>query len=515
MRGGQAYLKTGTDMNYQKAVKNSFFSVLAQFVIIVMGFCTSRVLNHHMGEALVGANGVIANVLGILSVSELGFSTAVVYHLYRVVRDRDEEKIAALMNLYRKAYQAVAGVILLSGLCLVPFIHRFMKNSPFSAGYVRVLFLLWLCRTVINYLLSYRRSILIADQREYVVSILVLVSYTLNAVLIIVLVLLTENYLLALGSNIVCESLLSILLNGYVDRQYPFLRKYRALRIDREQWERIFADMKNIFFSKLSLKVFTSTDNLIVSGLIGVAVNGLYSNYVMISSSVINVVVAAGNSLQPTVANIFLDQDLEKDHDVLRQISFLFFWIASFSSAALISLLTPFVRELWLGEAYVLDRAVVTAIVASTAVIIIGYPLSAVLAAGGLFRIERNISLAASLLNLGLSLLLAKPLGLIGVILGTIAAHLFCLVARARCFFKDFLERSIRPYALEMLSYFLLVILESVLTSAVTDRIYLTPGPWSFWESCLCCVLIPNGINLLLFFRSKRFRSVLQMVLRR
>ena len=64
-----------------------------------------------MGAELVGMNGVISNVINILSVTELGISTAIVYHLYGALARKDEHEIASLMNLYRKAYRIFAVIV--------------------------------------------------------------------------------------------------------------------------------------------------------------------------------------------------------------------------------------------------------------------------------------------------------------------------------------------------------------------------------------------------------------------
>ncbi|MBR1740981.1 MAG: hypothetical protein IJ733_03745 [Lachnospiraceae bacterium] len=500
-------------MRFRNAIKNSFFSVLAQIVLIFLGFGSSRVLNHQLGETLVGVNGVISNVIGVLSISELGFSTAVVYHLYRELAAKDEEKIAALMNLYRRAYQIIAGILFFSGLCLLPFIHHFMRENPFSVSYIRTLYLLWLLRTVLNYLLGYRRSILIADQREYVVSIVVLATNFLDYMAVILVVFFTKNYMAALGMNIVFEGILNCLLNRYIEKKYIYLSRYRKLRLDREGKALIFQDIKNIFFSQIAVKLLWSTDNLIISGMIGVAVNGLFNNYSLISTSVTSIVRAAGNSIQPTMANLFLEKDSGKSCAVFRQLSFLFFWIASFVCASLLCLMTPFVREFWLGEKYILADSTVIFMAACTAVHIMGMPLAMSMTVSGLFRIEKYLSGTAAVANIILSVVLVKPLGVNGVIFGTIFAHAFSLVVRGWNFFGKYLKLSIRQYAFELMSYFLLIFAESFLTVILVDRFYVTGNLGSFLLSCMICVCVPNGINLLIFFRTWRFRSMLGMFL--
>ena len=108
--------------------KNSFVSVFAQALIILAGFFSQRVINLKLGTELVGLNGVASNVIAIFSVTELGLSTAIVFHLYRAMAEGAEKKQAALMNLYRRAYYAVAGAIAILGFSFLPFVHLFLRE---------------------------------------------------------------------------------------------------------------------------------------------------------------------------------------------------------------------------------------------------------------------------------------------------------------------------------------------------------------------------------------------------
>ena len=69
-------------MKIKSLFRNSFFSLLSQLVLLLFGFLSQRAMNLYMGTELVGMNGVISNVISMLSVTELGVSTAIVYHLY-------------------------------------------------------------------------------------------------------------------------------------------------------------------------------------------------------------------------------------------------------------------------------------------------------------------------------------------------------------------------------------------------------------------------------------------------
>ena len=225
-------------MRIKNLFRNSFFSMLSQFALLILGFFSQRAMNLYMGAELVGMNGVISNVINILSVTELGISTAIVYHLYGALARKDEAEIASLMNLYRKAYHVFAVLVFAAGMAVLPFIHLFMKNNSYSLSYIRVLYAMWLVRTVLSYLLTYRKSLLIADQKEYIASITGLILNVVSYLAIILLVTWEQNYLLALGIGTVTEVVLNIWISWYVEQKYPFLPA-------EKRKEHIVSDEKN------------------------------------------------------------------------------------------------------------------------------------------------------------------------------------------------------------------------------------------------------------------------------
>ena len=499
-------------MRLKNVFRNSFFSLMSQFVLIIMGFFSQRVMNLIMGEALVGMNSVISNIIGILSVTELGIASAIVFHLYRMLAVQDQEGIASLMNLYRRAYYVFAVVITVAGLCIMPFVHMFLRENQFSLSYIRVIYVLWLARTTLTYLLSYKRSILIADQREYIVSIVTLLINLLNYGCIIVIVLLWQNYQLALFLNIVVEVLLNIWIISYVNKKYPFLKKYRSKPLEKGLMATIFGDVKNIFVSRLSSKLLVSTDNLIISSFISVVTTGLYANYSFIMQSVTNVMLALANAVQPTVGNLFTEHDQNKNHQVLRQMGFVFFVLAAFCSASLMSLASIFVTDFWLTESHGLSVKIVICCVVNTYLFIMNLPTSIVMTVSGMFDKERNISVIYAAVNLVFSLILVRPLGVVGVLVGTSLSYLVQIAFRIHVFFSDYLCRRSARYLNDMAQYGVLAVLETVLTYWTVRIVYQGGGVMRFILAMVICMCIPNLMNLMIFMKSWRMQSIFHMI---
>lgn len=498
-------------MQLKNTAKNIFFGILGQVVLILVGFFCQRTMNLLLGAELVGMNGVFSNVIAILSVSELGISTAVVYNLYSTIARRDERETAALMNLYRKAYRIFALVILGIGLAAMPFVHLLLKNVDFSLGYIRLVFTMWLVRTALSYLLSYKRSVLIADQREYIVSIATLTVNVLNYSSTILILEVSRNYVLALGVNIAVEAVSNLWLTGYVNRRYPFLVRMKGEPLDRRILSKVADNIKNIFVTRLFSKLLLSTDNIIISGFISTMIVGLYNNYCLVTQSVINIMVALAGAVKPTLGHLFLEQDRKKDVAALRLVTFLFFMGASTASVCVFCLITPFVGDFWLNEKYLMGMGFVAASVVQFFVTAMGLPLEAVMGVTGLFDRERNVAAITAAVNLAVSLALVVPLGIVGVLAGTVAAYTVQICFRMRLFFRVYAEQSPLTYLWDLLQYILLTCGETAAFYWVSLRIYRQGSVLRFGVTAAVCALGPVALNLAIFARSGRMRELLQL----
>ena len=468
--------------------------MLSQFALLILGFFSQRAMNLYMGAELVGMNGVISNVINILSVTELGISTAIVYHLYGALARKDEAEIASLMNLYRKAYHVFAVLVFAAGMAVLPFIHLFMKNNSYSLSYIRVLYAMWLVRTVLSYLLTYRKSLLIADQKEYIASITGLILNVVSYLAIILLVTWEQNYLLALG--------------------IPFLRQRRKEKSTSSLTKRIVRDLKSLFISRISEKMLYCTDNLIISGFIGVGTVGRYANYCMITQAISNILTILANTIQPTVGDYFTEKNRQRNYEILRQLTFGFFCIASVVSVGLFSLITPFVRDIWLGPSYELGWGITVFCIVVLLVRIMGLPLSLVMGVTGLFEKEKNVGASSALLNLIVSLALVKPYGMAGVLLGTLLSYLLQILYRYIIYFRDFLEmpgEALR-YAQDIGEYLAVIAGEVLLMQKIVPLIYGAGGMLLFCVCFLLCIAIPLLLDLVIFGRGWRLQSIVTMV---
>jgi len=77
---------------FGNTVKNALYSYVNQFIFIILGLVSRYVFIEYLGSDYLGANGLFTNILGVLSLSELGVGAALGVALYKPLAEKDTEK---------------------------------------------------------------------------------------------------------------------------------------------------------------------------------------------------------------------------------------------------------------------------------------------------------------------------------------------------------------------------------------------------------------------------------------
>ena len=157
-------------MRTKKSIYNAIAATLASGVGMILGFITQKVFLDCLGLEYSGANGLFTNIMSMLSIVEMGIGSAIIYNLYKPIADNDKEKITTLMYFYQKCYRILAAVIFLLGIIIIPLVPIFVGETTIPESII-LLYFLALVDIVFSYLISYKRSILIANQENYLINI--------------------------------------------------------------------------------------------------------------------------------------------------------------------------------------------------------------------------------------------------------------------------------------------------------------------------------------------------------
>ena len=150
----------------KRSVQNMIMGFTYHISVVILSFVSRTVFINMLGREYLGLNGIFSDVLSLLSMADLGFSTAMACSFYKPLADKDEQKIASLVAFYNKIYNIIAGIVLFLGLCCVPFLKFIIKTEK-DIPNLEIYYLLSLISVVASYLFVYKTTLLTADQKDF------------------------------------------------------------------------------------------------------------------------------------------------------------------------------------------------------------------------------------------------------------------------------------------------------------------------------------------------------------
>lgn len=167
-------------MYTEKALKNTIYNVSSLIINALATFVVRTVFVMYLGEEILGVNATIIDTVNLLTMSEMGIQSAIIYKMYKPIIDGDIKRQCVLFNLYRNAYRIVALIILIIGLLLVPFIPQVVK-SEIEIGLIYKAYFLQLFLVTATYFVSYYKIILLAYQNQYILLYSLIIGFFANA----------------------------------------------------------------------------------------------------------------------------------------------------------------------------------------------------------------------------------------------------------------------------------------------------------------------------------------------
>lgn len=422
----------------QKSLRNAKWGILLQLVTMLTSFVIRTLFMRCLGVALNGLNGLMLEVVAILSMAEMGFGTAIVYHLYKPLAAGDTDAVNRLMGLYRRSYRGIACVLVGIGLLLMPFVPAIVTGVDFSNGYIRAVFGLFIIQTASSYLFSYKRSLFNADQKNYIVTLFSIVFNVLTAVVAVLTLILSRAYIPFLIAQIAMTLLGNVAISLYADQKYPFL-KQKPLPVSQEEKKSVFSSIRHLFVGLVSGKITTSTDNVLISVLVSTYQIGLYSNYSLISNAVTGLFRKVSSGMVGSMGNLYVTASHARAEAAFHRMEFVFGAAGLVASLMMYAVLTPFVR-LWLGAQYLLSDGALLVCMINQFLFIAREPLWHMSTASGLFSIDKYVSIFGSVVNLIVSIVLGRIIGMVGIFVGTTCTLVIQIVLKEWFLYKRRLD---------------------------------------------------------------------------
>lgn len=490
---------------------NMLTGVAGYGINTVMGFICRIIFVRTLATDYLGINGLFTNILSMLSLAELGISSAIVYALYKPLAENDEAKIASIMNYYRKAYMAIGCFVAVMGLALMPFLDLIITDPPAIKESIYLLYLLYLTSTTISYFFSYRQSLLTAAQRQYIVSGYNYVITIAQSVLQTIYLLATHEYIGYLLIQIAGGITYNVWVSAKAAKDYPYIKDRNAEPLSKEERKSLFRNIKALAINKVSGVLVNSTDNIAITYFTGLNSVGFASNYTLFSNTLNSLITMVFNSLTGSVGNFNASTDEENQYRFFKSLTTANFWLYGWAGIGMTFVSGDLVSWFY-GSAYVLPLGVPLLLALNFYTIGVIHACYTFKSTLGLFRYGQYILLFTGIINLVLDVLLGKIWGVTGIYLATLIARLCTnLWYEPYAVYRYGFHKPFRFYIRDYCKNTIVLLLAGVPCWAVCDSFHFY-APVNALLKAIVCTVIPNSVFYLSFHKTEEGQYLLDRV---
>lgn len=497
-------------MRTEKTLKNISYALIASVLLAILSIIIRKVFLNYMPFELLGYEGLFGNVFSLIALADLGLETVILYRLLEAFANDKKSDISYIMSVYKKLYFFVGIVVFLIGMLLIPFLKLIIKEDITNWTYVYLIYVIQLLSTLCTYFLAYSRLIYVANQQEYICTKIDTIITCIFSIIKIICLVRFHSFILyilcSLFSNLICN----ICVYFRAKNDYDYI-KY-SIRIKSEDIKKlgISKDIKNNIVQKICGTIYGGTDNILISAFLGIRYVGLMSNYLLIGGYVTTFLVKVMKPFQVSIGNfIYSNNDSEESLQHFKMFDLMSFFVACFVSGSYFCLFNSTISVIF-GNKYLLSESFVFAFALNQYIMWNHQFLTFYRNSFGKYELDKKYIMIAAVSNIVFSILLAKPFGISGIMLGTVIGHLGFWIGRQRVVYTEYISEKTINYYIRQIFRFGLWMIEMMISYYLCHL--LSDTMKNIVIKFMICFIVTTLINIIVFCRSKEMKLIIYYV---
>lgn len=492
---------------------NIFTGFVGYGINTVLGFICRIVFVRCLSADYLGVSGLFSNILTMLSLAELGISSAIIYALYKPIAEKNEKRITSLMHFYAKAYRIIGTVVAIVGLIMLPFLDVIIREPPAIKENIYLIYLMYLANTVISYFFSYRGSLLTAMQRNYIVIGYNYIITIVQSVVQMIFLLVTHEYLIYLIIQMVGGIVYNVWISCKACKDYPYIKSKDYTPLSKEETRYLLKDVKALAIYKVTGVLVNNTDNIVITYFSGLISVGRASNYLLFANTLNSLIQQTFNALTGSVGNFNATATEERKYSFFKSLNLANFWLYGWGAIG-IALVSGDLVKWFYGADYVMNFEIPLILAINFYMIGMQQAVYTFKNTLGLFKYGQYILIFTAAINLGLDIVLGIKWGIFGIYLATAIARLLTNTwYEPYAVYKHGLHQNPILYLGRYIGY-LIVLVVAAIASLVICNLCDFGIVANVFAKLIICSVIPNVIFVIAFWRTEEFQYLFDFLKR-
>jgi O-antigen/teichoic acid export membrane protein len=315
-----------------------------------------------------------------------------------------------------------------------------------------------------------------------------------------------KNYYIYLITLPVLTLIVNILRAYYTKRCFP---EFHACgTIANNEKKDVFFKLVPLMGHRLSGVIIASTDNIVISTFLGVAMVAVYNNYYTIIIALSTFIIAIYAAIQPGIGNSMAMEAKSKNFGDFKKLSFSMCWIVGWVSICLVCLFEDFISFSY-GNQYQLGLITVILLALQFYIWRTNDLVMTYRDVVGKWSGDAVIPYISGMCNLVINLLLIKKVGVNGVILSTLFVFMFISIPFS---LKVLIKNTFHESLLGFIKYYSIntsaIIVVGVVTYFICSKIHTNSIILQMAIKGIVCVFAPNILLIIVYHKKSEYKEL-------
>ena len=410
-------------MRNKQAFKNLWGNLLLQIIVAVSGLVLPRFFLNQYGSTVNGMINSVSQFLTYLNLVEAGISSAAIVELYGPLNENDTRAINSVLSALQKFYYKSGGAYIIL-LTIMTVVYPFFVASQIDSLSTRILILILAASNLVDFFfIGKYRVLLTADQRGYVIFLTQAAATLVNMGVSIVLIKLGCSFLVVKGVATGLYIARFIFVYIYAKRKYKYMNFKTSFEkgLLKQRWAALLHQIVGVIVNNTDIVILT-----LFMGATSLQEVSVYTTYNMVAVALTSLLSVFSNGITSSFGSLIFSNDKKALKNAFSNYEYFYMIVLFCIYTCCAVLLLPFVKiytaEVTDGVQYVRQNIAFLFVILGL-VQNIRIPSLTMICAAGHFKETQGRAILEAAINIVVSLALIKPLGMAGILFGTVVSY--------------------------------------------------------------------------------------------
>ncbi len=420
---------------------STIIGLINSVITICLTFLVRSIVLKEFGVEYVGLYSLLSQTVGIIAGVDGGISSALFIRMHKPIAENNLDDIQNSYFLVRVVYHVRGILVFVVGLIVALFLPK-IANTSIDMTLVLSCYFVFLLLNSISYFFIYDFFMLETVQKRYIASGIACIVNIIVTGINIFCVYRFHNYLIYItitSINQVVSYFICRLIFRKIRKSY-----YRRIKIEKRHFKEIVS-LLGMALHTISNILITNSDTIMMSTLLTLVVTGYYANYHLILTGVNTLAMQLALSIKDPFRNLAMTSTDETAQINIKRLLVLYSVVIGSMGITYAAMADTFVGIFWGSENIITNPYTVYLLSLSLYLNIISNPIVDYYYCKEYYKNDKMSPAIEILLNIFLSVVFAKIIGLNGIILGTVITYIYRLVHRSKIIYNNLRNGQIKP----------------------------------------------------------------------